>query len=137
MAPGHVADARRLEEFENLLLELRQGAAHQIVVVEGDRDVQALRDLGIGGEHRKVHAGRSLEVWIDELAASAGGRNVLLLLDWDRTGRRLATRLEQGLRARVRVDMSWRKRLAGLTRCKCLEDVPAELAALRRGMKNV
>lgn len=136
MTPGSVADAQRLERLEDAVLHLRESAAGQIVVVEGDRDLAALERLGIGGEHRKVHVGRALEPWMDALVEEAGSRRVLLLLDWDRTGGRLCSRLEEGLRARLQVDTDCRRRLARASRSRCVEHLPSELAALRDAARS-
>ena len=135
MSPGRVADEARLERLEEVLLRLRQEAAGQLVVVEGDRDTAALDALGVGGRHIKVNLGRSLQEWMDRVADEAQGRRVIILVDWDRTGGRLAATLAEGLRARVGLDVDNRRRLAHVCHCRCVEDVPAELASLRRSAR--
>lgn len=125
----------RLEALEDALLRLRQAAMGACVVVEGRNDVAALEDLGVGGAHRVVHRGAPLQVVVDELAEEAvreAWPRVILLLDWDRTGGRLFRVLHDGLQARVSVDADRRRELAAAAHCKCIEDVPAELSALRR-----
>lgn len=134
MRGGVVNPTERLQALEVVLDDLRQAAAGAAVIIEGRRDDEALEALGIGGVHLRVHTGVPLEARIDEiatLAEAAGWRHVLLLTDWDRTGGRLATRLEQGLAARIRVDTEMRRRLARATQAVCIEDVPGDLASLR------
>ncbi len=126
---------QRLHALELLLAELREAAAGSGVLVEGRKDVAALEALGIGGTHVVVHAGRSLEATVDRLvqeAARHGWPRILVLTDWDRTGGRLARRFHDGLAARVHADLEMRRRLALACHCRCIEDVPSELASLRR-----
>jgi 5S rRNA maturation endonuclease (ribonuclease M5) len=120
----------RLERLENALDRLRQDAEGAVLVAEGARDLAALANLGIGGEHFAVHTGETLEAVIERLAHFP---RVILLVDWDRTGGRLVRRLSEGLQHRVRLDTESRRRLASICHCRSLEDVPAELSALRAG----
>lgn len=125
-------DAERLAALEKAIDRLREEAESGTVVVEGARDVAALDWLGIGGHHVRVHQGETLHAVIEELAACPAP--VILLVDWDRTGGRLAATLEENLRARVQVDTACRRRLAVACHSRTLEDVPAELEALRRAV---
>lgn len=128
-------ESARLAELEAALLELRQQAAGNAVVVEGPHDLAALEELGVGGEHIMFHRGVSVEVFIDQLAErarQAPWQKILLLLDWDRTGGRIFRRLHQGLKARFPVDAQCRRALARASHVKCVEHVPSDLAALRR-----
>jgi 5S rRNA maturation endonuclease (ribonuclease M5) len=120
----------RLDAIEEAVERLREQAEYGTVVVEGQRDVAALEWLGIGGNHVALHQGRTLPAVIEDLAMAPPP--VILLVDWDRTGGRLVKNLEENLRARVHVDLECRRRLSRVAHCKCLEDLPAELAALRR-----
>lgn len=120
----------RLNALEEAVERLREQAEYGTVVVEGSRDVSALEWLGIGGNHVALHQGRTLPAVMEDLAMAPPP--VILLVDWDRTGGRLVAKLEENLRARVHVDTECRRRLSVSAHCKCLEDLPAELAALRR-----
>lgn len=128
-AGGDASD--RLEAIEQAIERLREQAEYGTVVVEGSRDLSALEWLGIGGHHVAIHQGRTLDAVMEDLAMAPPP--VILLVDWDRTGGRLVDRLEENLRARVHVDLECRRRLSRVAHCKCLEDLPAELTALRRG----
>lgn len=130
-----LGDERRLERLEGAVLRLRQDAEGAVLVVEGRRDARALKDLGIGGAVRILNRGVSLEVWMDRLvdeAEEADWTRAILLPDWDRTGGRLFRRLHDSLKARIPVDGEHRRRIARASQARCLEDVPADLAALRR-----
>jgi 5S rRNA maturation endonuclease (ribonuclease M5) len=119
----------RLRQLEHAIERLREEAEYGTVVVEGARDLSALEWLGIGGLHVLVNRGRPLGNVIEELVQSPPP--VVLLVDWDRTGGRLLHVLEDGLRSRVQLDTACRRRIAAAAQCKCLEELPAELSALR------
>lgn len=128
-------EAERLEALEDLVLRARDAAVGCAVVVEGLRDLHALEALGIGGVHVAVNQGRPLEEVVDRLAEDAAAQawgQVILLLDWDRTGDRLHHRLHEGLVGRCRVDSELRRRFRRLSHTSSLEEVPAEIASLRR-----
>jgi len=130
-----VNDAERLERIEDAVLRLREAASGNAVVVEGLRDRAALEELGVGGEHIVVNQGVPLQEVVDRIAqqaASAGWDMVLLIMDWDRTGNSMEERLHRGLAGRVAVDVGFRARLRRLTHTSSLEEVPAEMASLRR-----
>lgn len=127
---GSLDAQERLDRLERAIDLLRETAEAGTVVVEGARDVAALEWLGIGGLHVKVHQGRPLPAVLEDLAQSPSP--VVLLVDWDRKGGQLLSLLEGNLRARVQVDLACRRRIAVATRTRCLEEVPAELEALRR-----
>jgi 5S rRNA maturation endonuclease (ribonuclease M5) len=121
--------ARRLERLESALDYARHECDNAAVVVEGKRDVTALQTLAVGAKHVLVNQRGTLEDLVDSLAQS--GQQVVLLLDWDRTGDRLARRLHDGLVGQIPVDSEVRRRLAVACHCKCVEDIPAELVGLR------
>ncbi len=127
-------DIQRLEELELVLRRLREAAAGQAIVVEGQNDAAALEALGVGGTHLLINRGEALEVVVDRLAAVAEANqwSLILLTDWDRTGGRLFKRLHQGLVGRVPVDATYRRRLAVVCHSRTVEDIPAELTALRQ-----
>jgi len=126
-AGGDASD--RLEALEKAVERLREVAEGGTVVVEGSRDLSALEWLGIGGTHVALHQGRALHEVMEDLAGMPSP--VVLLVDWDRTGGRLVATLEENLRARTKVDVECRRRIAIVAHAKCLEDVPSELSALR------
>ena len=127
------SEADRLEEMERVLEDLRERAEGATVVVEGSRDLRALAELGVGGVHVAVHRGAPMHAVIEVLAARPG--TVILLVDWDRTGGRLHAMLRDNLAARVRLDTELRRRLAATSMARSFEEIPAELAALRRAVR--
>ncbi len=128
-----VSDGERLAGLEEALHRLRRAAAGNLVVVEGLKDAAALDILGVGGRHEIINRGLSLVDLADELVARLPlGGQIILLTDWDRTGGRLHRRLADCLVGRVKTDATHRRRLALWAHAKAVEDLPVELAALRR-----
>ncbi|MGI0148090.1 MAG: toprim domain-containing protein, partial [Thermoplasmata archaeon] len=102
------------------------------VVVEGERDVRALRALGIGGDIMTLHRGVTLFRLCEDLAAD--GRPVVIMTDWDLRGGKLAKSLREGLAANgVKYDNASRARLAVLTRgsITAVEDLDSFVENLR------
>jgi len=101
--------------------------------VEGERDVSALREMGLEGTILKLNSGESLVERADRLSREYV--RILLLTDWDPKGLRLHERLKELLEdCQVEVeDRHWLRlrRLCG-SGCRTIEDVPAKVRSLRR-----
>ena len=77
-------DIERLESIEEIILELQELAqSGAIIVVEGRRDVESLRSLGISGEIR-LACQHPLLKFAEQLSES--GKEIVLLTDWDKKG---------------------------------------------------
>lgn len=129
----------RLERIEDLLDELREAAREGAVqVVEGRRDEEALRSLGVDGDYARVsESGVSLPSAAEEIYSRSG--EAVLMLDWDPHGRRLERRLSELLeRFGVETDRDVRRRLGVLVR-KDVTDVESLPSLIRRlrGEENV
>ena len=123
---------QQLDELEKLLRRLRAANLESPVLVEGKRDVGALRALGLEGEVLKLNRGKSLVDRADAL--SRRYRKVIVLTDWDRKGVELHDRLVGLLRdAQVATgDFLWsRLRLLAGGGCRTVEDLPTFLSQLR------
>ncbi len=108
------------------------------VIVEGEYDRRALRELGVLGDIRVLNRGNSVLALCERIAREH--REAIILTDWDVRGGRLARNLRDALTANgVRYDDELRARLTILCR-KDIKDVEslhrfvervAELAASR------
>lgn len=98
--PDDLAPAQRLEDLESVLEELREANLEKPVLVEGAKDVTALRELGLQGDILVVNTGATLVNLVEDLDRQ-GVRELVLLLDWDRTGGRLQRRLRELLDTHV------------------------------------
>ncbi|NJD78733.1 MAG: hypothetical protein FIB08_16850 [Candidatus Methanoperedens sp.] len=88
-------DIERLERIEEILLELRALAEDEaIIVVEGKKDMDSLRHLGISGEI-KLASQQPLLEFTEVLSKS--GKKIVLLTDWDKKGGIMAHKIIQHL----------------------------------------
>ena len=122
----------RLERLERILSELTELNRETPVLVEGSRDLAALRELGLKGDILLVNTGRSLTDLMSGLAG--GGRRLVILTDWDRKGRELFSRLSRLARAEdIKVVGDPWRRLGPLVRkdIQAVEDLPPLFRQLR------
>ncbi|MGQ9743915.1 MAG: toprim domain-containing protein [Candidatus Bathycorpusculaceae bacterium] len=90
-----------LKEKEEKILQLLklladENAKGKPIIVEGKKDIEALKKLGIGGKIITAKTGKSLLDLISEIE-KAGTKKVILLLDFDRRGRELTKNLKTHL----------------------------------------
>ncbi len=84
-------DIERLEKLEELILELQvMSDTGTIIVVEGRRDVESLRSLGIKGDI-KLSSQQPLLEFTEVL--SRCGKDIVILTDWDRKGGMVAHKI--------------------------------------------
>ena len=128
----------RLEEVEGLLEDLiAANEDGRAVLVEGEKDVAALRALGLEGEIVRVK-GASTVFAVCESVAKAH-RAVIILVDWDRGGGRLAALLQDALDANgLRYDLTFRRDLARATKKEVVhvEGLAAYVGKLRRAARR-
>jgi 5S rRNA maturation endonuclease (ribonuclease M5) len=82
------------------------------IIVEGFRDVQALRALGLRGEIVKVHAGCSVAQFCDEYSRNYA--EAIILTDWDPRGNSLFVLITRFLDADWESHSHFRSRLRDL-----------------------
>jgi 5S rRNA maturation endonuclease (ribonuclease M5) len=116
--PKRTYDLEALEELIASLIDASyQGAA---VIVEGRRDLQALRALGLPGP--VIMASRCPALQLAEDAARSYSQ-IILLTDWDRKGDEMCKTIELHLRSvGSRPDKEIRSRLGKLVK-KEIKDV--------------
>ena len=115
----------QLEDFAASLNMQKDSA----VLVEGRRDVKALRDIGYSGAIIEFHRFGGIAECAD---AAAEYGTVIMMLDWDRKGRYLASRMTSCLQRRTKVDRGFRRRLHVITkgRVRCTEQLSRYKARL-------
>lgn len=85
--------AERLKEFLSALYEINKRIP---IIVEGRRDVIALRKLGFIGEIKTVHSGEGLYEFSQNIVERYN--RVVLLIDWDEKGEILFKKLSSHLK---------------------------------------
>ncbi|GFN39888.1 MAG: hypothetical protein YK1309IOTA_900018 [Marine Group I thaumarchaeote] len=103
-----------IEDMKNFInsLNLKNDS---IVVVEGKRDSTALRNLGFCGKLCEFHRFKGLARFVDSVASY---KNIIVLLDGDRKGKYLTSKIITQLERRTKVDLSFKRKLARITRGK-------------------
>lgn len=127
---------RKAERLTKLLEKLAVESAKGIpFVVEGQKDVSALRQLNIDG--KIVSSKTSGKSFVDILAEieALNVREVILLLDFDRRGVEWTHRLKQHLeKTKIKPNLTFWNELYGLVGrdLKDIEGLPAYLETLRK-----
>ncbi len=127
---------RKAEKLAQLLERLAAEAAKStLIVVEGQNDIEALKELAIQGNIISVKtAGKSFLDILTEIEEQNISK-VILLLDFDRRGREWAKRLKQRLEEkRIKVDINFWNKLRGLVGrdIKDVEGLPTFLRTLKK-----
>ena len=106
---------KRLELFEAIIDEIiERSQTGAIIIVEGKRDVIALKKLGITG-HIKTSTHPPLLVFAENLAKDA--TQIIILTDWDRRGDILADRITTYLQnIGITPDLDIRRRISSLVK---------------------
>ena len=104
-----------------------------LIVVEGKKDVEALRALGVAGTVLTVKTGgKSFLDAVSEIE-QIDALEVILFLDFDRRGKEGTKRLKQSLeRARIKPNVKFWRELSALVgkEIQCVESLTAYLRTL-------
>ena len=129
----------RLKEKEEKILQVLEALAEESakgkpIVVEGKKDVEALRALGVAGTVLTVKTGgKSFLDAVSEIE-KMGAPEVILFLDFDRRGKEGTKRLKQSLeRAKIKPNVKFWRALSALVgkEIQCIESLTAYLDTLR------
>ncbi len=124
--------AERLEELEDVLAELEDMSEDTPIVVEGSKDVEALRRLGITKNVRPLNQGESVFNFCEMLSRKS--RRLVILTDWDRRGGMLARKIKDSCHANeIEADLEIRAKLVILSKkeVKDIESMPTFIERLR------
>jgi 5S rRNA maturation endonuclease (ribonuclease M5) len=122
------------EKIHQILLELAEESAKgTLIVVEGKKDVDALRSFCIDGPVLAVKkGGNSFSQVLLEIEQTCP-TEVILLLDFDRRGREATARFKQSLeRAQIKPNLTFRRALAALVgrEVQCIESLTSYMQTL-------
>lgn len=121
---------KSLEDLEKALIELRDENKRVSIVVEGDKDIDALRKLDITGTIITVNTGTSLTDFCDRIADSY--KDIIILTDWDRRGGYLCHTIKKNLEGRVNCNTYYREVFAKNSMIRTIEGLPSWI----ENMKN-
>ena len=128
------------EKILKVLAQLNEESVKGIpIIVEGEKDIETLRVLGIEGRITSAKTGgKSLLDVVSEIE-EMGTREVILLLDFDRRGKELTKRLKQQLeKTGINPNLLfWRELSALVSReVKDIEGLAAYMESLKRKIYN-
>jgi 5S rRNA maturation endonuclease (ribonuclease M5) len=124
---------KTLEELEEALAELREENITVPIIVEGDKDIAALRKLEVAGEIIRFNKGQSVSDFCDMIVQKH--KKIILLTDWDFRGGRLCQQIKKNLENRIKVDLEFRKVFAKRCVCRTVEGLPQWIETLRKKME--
>jgi len=127
-------DLQRLEELEELLTDLREENKTVPIIVEGEKDIIALRRLEMTGEIIRFNTGQSVSDFCDSIAQKY--QKIILLTDWDWRGGRLGSSIKKHLENRVECNMSYRQIFAHRCTCRTVEGIPTWLQTFRKKVQG-
>ncbi len=123
------------EKIQQIITALTEDSANgKPIIVEGKKDVESLRTLGVNGRILTVKTeGKSFLEATAEIEKH-DAREVILLLDFDRRGREGTKRLKQDLeRLKIKPNSKYWHTLLNLlgTEVQCIESLPNYLETLK------
>jgi len=105
---------QEIQEIKNFI-GLLNSKSDSAVIVEGKRDSEALKNLGFSGRVLEFHKFRGLRKFVDLVSEY---NSLIILLDRDRKGRYLTTKIVEQLERRVKIDLSFKRKLVSITKGK-------------------
>ncbi|MGI0027433.1 MAG: toprim domain-containing protein [Nitrosopumilaceae archaeon] len=103
-----------ITSLQNLIHSLNS-KKDSIVAVEGKRDASALQKLGYSGNICTFHSFKGLARFADSVSSY---KNLIVLFDGDRKGKYLTSKVISQLEHRIRIDLSFKKKLVSVTKGK-------------------
>ncbi|MFB5607975.1 MAG: toprim domain-containing protein [Candidatus Nitrosomaritimum yanchengensis] len=105
---------QEISEIKNFVSNLNS-MKQSVVIVEGKRDVAALRKIGFSGKVLEFHKFGGMINFADSVARY---ENIIMLFDGDRKGKYLTGKTIQLLQRRTNVDLTFKRKLTSITKGK-------------------
>jgi 5S rRNA maturation endonuclease (ribonuclease M5) len=122
------------EKIQQVLTQLAEESAKGVpIVVEGKKDVEALRDFGVTGLVLTVKTGGKSYVQAMLEIEQTGASEIVLLLDFDRRGKQGTSRLKESLeRAHIKPNLGFWVALSALVgrEIQCIEGLASYMRRL-------
>lgn len=123
-----------LKEIEETINHLKVLNESIPIIVEGEKDVDALRRLGIKGKILTIHSGKKIVDFCDMIASEYD--KVVILTDWDKKGGRLSNAIEQNLGGRTKCMTEFRALFAKNMMVRDIESIPSYIKHTRIRMEK-
>ena len=125
---------KSLEEFEKALIELQEENKEVPVIVEGEKDIEALKKLGVNGIIINLNSGNSLIDFCDKIAREF--KEIIILTDWDKKGGFLCRNIKRNLQGRVFCNTYYREVFAKSSMIKTVEGLPSWFMTMNEKIRN-
>jgi 5S rRNA maturation endonuclease (ribonuclease M5) len=125
---------KTLEDIEKALYELIEDNKKIPIIVEGEKDIEALRKLDIKGNIISLNKGVSITDFCDQLADSYD--EIIILTDWDRRGGYLCHTIRKNLEGRVNCNIYYRSLFAKNSMIRTLEGLPSWIETIKEKIKS-
>lgn len=125
---------KSIKDIEEIILDLQEENKRIPILVEGDKDLLALRKLGLKGEIISINKGKSLSDFCDNLASRH--KDIIILTDWDRRGGHLGHTIKKNLEGRVNCNMKYRKFFAKNATIRTVEGIPSWIQTIRKKIEK-
>ncbi|MGQ9565011.1 MAG: toprim domain-containing protein [Candidatus Bathyarchaeales archaeon] len=126
----------RSEKIQQILEKIAAASAkNHLIIVEGQKDLRALRELNIKGKIITAKTSRKSLLALTTEIEKQTCAEVILLLDFDRRGKELTKRLMQRLEAaRIKTNTVYWRELKAFMRhdVKDIESIPTYLKTLNK-----
>ncbi len=123
------------EKIQQIITKLAEESAKgKPIVVEGKKDEQALRILGVNGIIVTVKTGGKSFLDVTTEIETLGTQEVILLLDFDRRGKEGTLRLQRDMeRSKIKINVQFWRELRALAgrEMQCIESVTSYLSTLQ------
>ncbi len=124
---------KSLEDLEKALFDLREENKTVPIIVEGDKDIEALRKLNITGEIIRFNVGLSIPDFCDMIFQKY--KNIILLTDWDKKGGYLCSTIKKNLESRVGCNTKYREIFAKRSMIRTLEGLPSWIETIQKKIR--
>lgn len=126
---------KSLEDLEVIISEFIEENKSTPIVVEGDKDIEALRRLGFIGTIISVNRGVNLSTFCDRI--SNDFVSIIILTDWDRRGGHLCHTIKKNLEGRVKCNIKYRELLAKNTKIQTVESLPSWIITIKEKIEKI
>ena len=126
---------KSIEDLEKIIDELGEENRSIPIIVEGKKDIEALRKLDISGSIISVNAGVPLIDFCDKIAQEH--TDIIILTDWDRKGGYLCRTIRKNLEGRVNCNTKYRELFAKNAMIRTLEGLPSWLETMRKKLNLI
>lgn len=126
---------KSIEDLEKIIDELGEENRSIPIIVEGKKDIEALRKLDISGSIISVNAGVPLIDFCDKIAQEH--TDIIILTDWDRKGGYLCRTIKRNLEGRVNCNTKYRELFAKNAMIRTLEGLPSWLETMKKKLNLI